>query len=96
MSITNHKKELLINELVVDLPEIRRKLGLSQTDFGNEVGLSRQTISSIERGTSDLTWNNYLALMMYIHSQNDKFDLDFFETKYDEMVNILTDSNNRA
>jgi putative molybdopterin biosynthesis protein len=32
------------------LPAVRNELGLSQTDLGAAVGVSRQTISSIETG----------------------------------------------
>ena len=59
-------QENLMNDLVDSLPRIRRKLGISQTDLGDMVGLSRQTISSIERKKTQLTWNNYLALMMFV------------------------------
>jgi len=56
----------LMEDLVVLLPKIRRRLGISQTELGERVGLSRQTISSIERRKVQLTWNNYLALMMFV------------------------------
>lgn len=56
----------LMEDLVALLPKIRRRLGISQTELGERVGLSRQTISSIERRKVQLTWNNYLALMMFV------------------------------
>lgn len=56
----------LLEDLVALLPKIRRRLGISQTELGERVGLSRQTISSIERRKVQLTWNNYLALMMFV------------------------------
>lgn len=64
-----HREEIqekLMNDLVDSLPRLRRRLGISQTDLGDMVGLSRQTISSIERKKTQLTWNNYLALMMFV------------------------------
>jgi len=59
-------REKLMEDLVKILPKIRRRLGISQTELGERVGLSRQTISSIERRKVQLTWNNYLALMMFV------------------------------
>ena len=59
-------QEKLMNDLIDSLPRLRRRLGISQTDLGDMVGLSRQTISSIERKKTQLTWNNYLALMMFV------------------------------
>ena len=57
----NNKKALL-QDFANNLPNIRKQLGLSQSDLGKKVGLSRQTISSIERGIVPLTWNTMLAI----------------------------------
>lgn len=54
-----------------ELPKIRKKLKVSQTELGERVGLSRQTISAIERKNMPLAWNNYLAILFYIYF-NDK------------------------
>jgi len=37
-------------KLVNNLSELRKKKGINQTDLGRMVGVSRQTISLIERG----------------------------------------------
>lgn len=58
------QKEMM-QDLAENLPDLRRKLKITQTELGKRVGLSRQTISSIERKTVTMTWNNYLALMMF-------------------------------
>lgn len=58
-------QEELMNSFVDKLPNIRKRLGITQTELGEKVGLSRQTISSIERKIVPLTWNNYLALLMF-------------------------------
>ena len=42
------RRDLL--KLVNKLSEIRKEKGINQTDLGNMVGVSRQTISLIERG----------------------------------------------
>lgn len=66
------EKKKILAEFVDDLPRMRKRLGVSQTELGNMVGLSRQTISLIERKQIPLTWNNYLAIMMFfcINSSN--------------------------
>lgn len=58
-------QEEMMQEMVLSLPKMRKRLKISQTELGDKVGLSRQTISSIERKTAPLTWNNYLAIMMF-------------------------------
>lgn len=59
------RNELLV-EFASNMPKIRKKLGLSQSDLGAKVGLSRQSISSIEREVVPLTWNTLLAIAMII------------------------------
>lgn len=61
----NNKEELLI-EFAEQLPTIRKILGVSQSEMGRKVGLSRQSISSIERGNVALTWNTLLAILLVV------------------------------
>lgn len=64
------QKEMM-KDLADSLPRLRKRLKISQTDFGEKVGLSRQTISSIERKATSLTWNNYLAIMMFFTANSE-------------------------
>ena len=66
MVISEINKEELLSDFVNKLPEIRKKLGLSQSELGDKVGLSRQSISSIERGTVTLSWNIFLAIALVV------------------------------
>lgn len=58
MSGEINKEFVLLNNLA----EIRKERGLSQTDLGTMVHLSRQTISSIERNCFDPTL--YTAMIL--------------------------------
>lgn len=64
-------KEKMMSDLADSMPKLRRRLKISQTDLGEKVGLSRQTISAVERKTTPLTWNNYLAIMMFFATNSD-------------------------
>ena len=64
-------QEKMMCDLAASLPRLRKRLKISQTELGEKVGLSRQTISSIERKTVPLTWNNYLAIMMFFALNNE-------------------------
>ena len=68
----SREQELLLNDFIVRLPKIRKRMKVSQTELGEKVGLSRQTISAIERGSIPLTWNNYLAILFYIYFNEKK------------------------
>lgn len=61
----NNKAEML-NEFAKILPSIRKTLGVSQSELGKRIGVSRQSISSIERGNVALTWNTMLAIMLVV------------------------------
>lgn len=61
------KRKELINWFVNDMAVIRKKFGVSQTELGKMIGVSRQTISSLERKEVVLTWDKYLALMFSLY-----------------------------
>lgn len=60
------KKEALMSNLQKQLPQIRKQYGISQAELGEMVGLSRQTISGIERGSISMNWTVYLAIVLFL------------------------------
>jgi putative transcriptional regulator len=64
--ISDKDKQMILDEIAEKLPEIRRIIGISQTELGNKVGLSRQSISAIERGCVPLSWSVFLAIMLVV------------------------------
>ena len=53
-----------------NLPVLRAKLGLSQGELADMIGITRQTLSSAECGSRELAWNNFISLL-YIFTQNE-------------------------
>ena len=53
----------LIEILTDELPVLRAKLGISQDDISNIVGISRQTYSAIETKKRKMSWNTFLSLI---------------------------------
>ena len=88
MEITYEKQQEMINQLVQKLPQIRKEMKISQTEFGKKVGLSKQTISSIERGSVNLSWNNYLAIMIFIMANRERCKT-LYKDDSQELVEIL-------
>ena len=68
---------------------IRQVMNISQTELGDMVGLSRQSISSIERGTSKLSWNNYMAIMMFIVANLDNYSALLDINDVNEIIDVL-------
>lgn len=90
------ERKKIVDELVDELPKLRKSLGLSQTKLGEMVGLSRQTISLIERKQMPLTWNNYLAIVCFF-AINSKDVYYFPKTKgyknHDILVRLMGINN---
>ena len=56
--------------MVENLPVLRAKLGVSQSELAEMIGVTRQTISSAECGARELAWNNFISLL-YVFTQNE-------------------------
>lgn len=62
--LSEEEKSKLITRLVEELPVLRLKLGISQDEMGNMLGISRQTYSSIETKHRKMSWPLYLSLIL--------------------------------
>ena len=68
-------REQLISHLVDELPVLRTKLGVSQTEIANLIDISRQTYSSIETKKRKMSWGIYLSLILVFDSNKQTHDL---------------------
>jgi DNA-binding XRE family transcriptional regulator len=64
-------KEKLIDILTEELPLLRAKIGVTQEELSDIVGISRPTYSAIETKKRRMSWNVYLSLLM-VFTQNEK------------------------
>lgn len=68
---SEENKNRLIEILTEELPSLRAKIGITQEDLCEIVGISRQTYSSIETKKRKMSWNVFLSLIMFF-TNNDK------------------------
>lgn len=75
--LTPSQRELIL-ALIPELPVYRKRMRMSQADFGHAIGKSRQKISEIERGTAPLGWDTYLAIILLLanHGMLEPFGRD--------------------
>lgn len=64
VTISDLDKDKLIGLLTEELPVLRAKIGLSQEDLSNIIGISRQTYSTIETGKRKMSWNTFLSIIL--------------------------------
>ena len=64
-------REKLLSLLVEELPVLRAKIGLSQGELSDIIGVSRQTYSAIETRKRKMTWNTFLSIVL-VFGYNEK------------------------
>lgn len=72
MSIENsiYLKNTIIELLRNELPVLRAKARISQSEIAEKIGISRQTYSSIETGKREMSWTTFLALIAYFQNND--------------------------
>ncbi len=60
IEVTDLDRDHLIDILSEELPALRAKIGLSQDEISNIIGISRQTYNSIETRKRRMSWNTFL------------------------------------
>lgn len=88
-------REKLMQVLTEELPVLRAKIGISQGDISNIIGVSRQTYSAIETKKRKMSWNTFLSLVLFFeHNEKTKDMLvgtGAFPSSLEQMLNV----NNR-
>lgn len=84
------EREQLIGCLVDELPVLRTKLGVSQTEIADMIGVSRQTYSSIE--TRKMTWSIYLSLILVFDCNSKTHDYIRGRSLFPEEIIISTEA----
>ena len=69
--ISNKQKKILIEKLTKNLPVLRAKLGINQTELAEKIGIARQTLTTIESGKREMTWVTFVALTL-LFMQNEE------------------------
>lgn len=90
MNNQNEAREKLMKKLIHELPVLRARLGISQAELADKVGISRQTFNSIETGKREMTWTTFMALvavfqnneqtrqmLSYVNDWNEELEANF-------------------
>lgn len=83
-------KRELQTTLQSKLPELRNELGLSQEEFAELIGKSRQAVSLFERGELNITWETCLGIIVVAVSRDPNIIMKLygedFENKFQKVI----------
>lgn len=85
--ISDSSKKVLMTELAKNLPVFRAKLGITQIELAQRVGITRQTLNSIESEKRGMSWITFVALTLL-------FDKNEETKALLSVINIYTDELN--
>lgn len=60
---SNENREVLVSTMVHELPVLRARLGASQAELAEMIGISRQSYNSYEKGKKEMPWTTFMALI---------------------------------
>lgn len=93
--LNDDKKEQLINLLTEELPVLRAKIGLSQNELSNIIGVSRQTYSAIETKKRKMTWATFVTLILFFEHNEKTRPLLKSVGAFPESLESMLNVNNR-
>lgn len=78
-----------------NLKVLRNKLSLTQDELAGKVGISRQTLVSIENKRREMSWNTFVALITVFRAEGSTSDLlDYFGIYSPELSRYLVSREN--
>jgi len=87
---SDFEKEYYQKLMAEHLPELRKTLGISQSDLAEYIGSTRQSINSIENKKRPMMWDTFMSLMLLFISNNDtRKQLDDLNINSKEVGNFL-------
>lgn len=88
--MTEETKNILCQRMSEKLLVFRTMLRLSQADLAKKIGISRQTVVSMESGKRPMSWNTFLSLIL-VFSKNQSTNqlLKLYEIYTDELERYL-------
>ena len=79
MEFNNSKRMELINTMVTELPVLRARIGASQADISEKIGISRQTYNYKENGKSLFNIEETARVVSFLNLTFDEINEIFFD-----------------
>ena len=84
------QKDILIQNMVDNLPTLRKRLNRTQAELAAKIGVGRSSLTLIENKKRSMTWNTFLSLVL-IFTKNKETDrlLNVMEIYTDELNDFI-------
>jgi len=73
--IAEDYRKASVGLLVENLAALRARIGITQEEMANAIGVSRQTYYSIETGRRKMSWPLYLAIIFFFDCMSDTSEM---------------------
>lgn len=90
VKVQTEQKIYLMKSLTDDLPVLRARLGLSQEELADRIGISRQTYGGIETKKREMNWTIFMALLGLFRSQEQTLNMLIQKKGFLENVDVIT------
>ena len=88
--IDKDAKKAYCERLSKNIPVIRAKLGVSQTELAQRVGIARSSLALYEVGKKELPWSAFVAmLMLFLSNEETKAVFNSLEIYDEKLDNYL-------
>ena len=87
------QKLLYMARMAENLVILRKKIGLTQAELANRVGISRQTLMDIENKKRSMSWNAFMSLYgLFRENEDTNSLLVFYAIATDELSKFFANS----
>ena len=88
--MNNEAKLQMKQNMANNLPVLRAKLGITQENLADLMGISRSTLISFEKQQRQMTWNTFLSLVLIFQKNTETNKLlKLFDIYTSELNDIL-------
>lgn len=88
--IDKEAKKAYCERLSKNIPVLRAKLGVSQTELAQRVGIARSSLALYEVGKKELPWSAFVAMLMLFRSNEETKavfnSLEIYDKKLDNYL----------